>query len=69
MDGSSITMLTTVDTDIHVVNGETDLVRMKVERNTWLVTVDGRYVKSDKVVSVWTPTDDDLEGFKELFDE
>jgi len=69
MDGSSITMLTTVDTDIHVVSGDTDLVRMKVERNTWLVTVDGRYVKSDKVVSVWTPTDDDLEGFKELFDE
>lgn len=62
-DERSLTMLTTADADIHVIEGEVDLVRMKVDHNKWLLTVDGRYVKSDKVVCVWTPDEDELRGF------
>lgn len=64
-DERSLTMLTTADADIHVIEGEIDLVRMKVDHNKWLLTVDGRYVKSDKVVCVWTPDEDELRGFME----
>lgn len=63
MGRQGIVMLTTVDTDIHVVGGEIDLVRMKVERNQWLLTIDGRYVRCNKVVSVWAPDEEELEGF------
>lgn len=58
-------MVTTVDTDVHLFKSNIDLMRLKVERNTWLATVDGRFVKSDKVVSVWTPTEEELRGFTE----
>ena len=60
-----LVMLTTADTDVHVVEGNIDLVCMKVARNTWIETVDKRRVRCDKVVSVWTPSEEELEGFLE----
>lgn len=56
-------MATTVDADIHLFEGEIELTRLKVERNKWLVTVDGRFVKADKIVAVWVPDEDELRGF------
>jgi len=64
-DDNEVTMLTTADADVHVVEGEIDLVRMKVERNKWLLTVDGRLVRTDKVVSVWVPTQEELRSYME----
>lgn len=62
-DEGKKTMLTTVDTDFHVVDGDVDLVRMKVDHNKWLMTVDGRFVRSDKVVSVWVPSEQELADY------
>lgn len=60
-----ITMITTADTDVHVVEGDVDMVRLKVKRNDWIATTDGRFVSCDKVVCVWKPTQSELEGFLE----
>lgn len=59
------TMITTCDTDIHLIGDSIDTVRLKCERVKWLVTVDGRYVNSANVVSMWTPTEYEIEGFSE----
>ena len=64
-DERKLTMLTTVDADIHVLNEDIDLARMKIDYNKWLMTIDGRYVRSDKVVCVWVPDVDELRGFME----
>lgn len=60
-----ITRITTADADIHDIEGEIDLVRMKVERNQWLVSTDGRYVRCDKVVSLWVPGPDEPESIEQ----
>ena len=57
----AITRIATVDQDLHDIEGSIDYVRMKVDRNPWLLTTDGRLVKSDKVVSMWLRTDEDGE--------
>lgn len=57
----AVTRIATVDQDIHDIEGDIDYVRMKVDRNPWLLTTDGRLVKSDKVVSMWTRTEEDGE--------
>lgn len=57
----AITRIATVDQDIHDIEGDIDCVRMKVDRNPWLLTTDGRLVKSDKVVSMWLRTEEDGE--------
>lgn len=62
-DDGKKTMLTTVDTDFHVIDGDIDLVRMKVDHNKWLMTTDGRFVRSDKVVSVWVPSQQELDDY------
>ena len=62
-DDGKKTMLTTVDTDFHVIDGDIDLVRMKVDHNKWLMTTDGRFVRSDKVVSVWVPSERELDDY------
>lgn len=64
MEGE-FTMATTVDADIHLFEGELSLVRMKVERKRWLVTVDDHFVKCDKVVSLWTPAPEEIKGWSE----
>ena len=62
---SELVMATTADTDIHVFEGSIDLVCMKLVRNEWIGTIDGRRVRCNKVVSVWTPSEEELEGFLE----
>ena len=64
-NSDEIVLITTTDADIHAIAGEIDLVRMKIERNTWLMTIDGRYVLTDKVVSAWVPTEEELESWLE----
>ena len=68
-DEQSVTMLTTVDADIHVIEDDIDLARMKVERNKWLMTIDGRLVRTDKVVSLWEPSQEDMRNYMEGIDE
>lgn len=58
-----LVMVTTADTDIHVIEGNIDLVCMKVARNAWIETVDKRRVRCDKIVSVWEPDEFELRGF------
>lgn len=68
-DEPSVTMLTTVDADIHVIEDDIDLARMKVERNKWLMTIDGRLVRTDKVVSLWEPSQEEMRNYMEGIDE
>lgn len=58
-----MTMITTCDADVHLISGEVDMVRMKIEKNKWLLTTDGRYVFTRNVVSAWTPSEDEVKGF------
>ena len=62
-NSDEVTFVATADSDVHVIAGEIDLVRMKIERNTWVMTIDGRYVKCDKVVSAWVPSVEEIEGW------
>ena len=62
-DESKYVMATTVDADFHLFNEDIDMFRRKVDCNNWLLTIDGRYVKSDKVVSAWVPDEDEVRGF------
>lgn len=64
-NSDEIVFITTVDSDIHAIQGEIDLIRMKIERNRWLLTTDGRYVLCDKVVSAWIPSQEEIEGWLE----
>ena len=57
----AITRIATVDQDLHDIEGDLYHVRMKIDRNPWLLTTDGRLVKSDKVVSMWLRTEEDGE--------
>ena len=50
----AITRIATVDQDLHDIEGDLYHVRMKIDRNPWLV-------KSDKVVSMWLRTEEDGE--------
>ena len=59
-----LTMLTTADTDLHLIPDPLDVTRMKVERNQWIMTTDNRLVRCDKVVALWTPTEEEIEGFE-----
>lgn len=61
----SYVMVTTADADIHLIDETIDMARLKVERNRWLLTIDGRYVKTDKVVSVWEPSESELRNYME----
>ena len=58
-----VTMIATCDTDVHLIQGDIDLVRMKIDKNKWLLTTDGRYVTTRSVVSVWEPSEDEVKGF------
>jgi hypothetical protein len=62
-DERKYVMVTTVDSDFHLFDGEIDMFRMKVDHNKWLLTTDGRFVRADKVVSAWVPDEDELRGF------
>lgn len=68
MEDRNTVMLTTADADIHIVEGEIDLVRMKVERNKWLLTIDGHLVRTDKVVSLWEPSEEEMRNYMEGID-
>ena len=65
MDGTEWVMATTVDTDVHLFRSSIDLMRMKVGNNQWLLTTDGHYVRGDKVVSLWVPSEEELQGWTE----
>ena len=58
-----VTMITTCDTDVHLIQGDIDLVRMKIDKMKWLLTTDGRYVTTRSVESVWEPSEDEVKGF------
>lgn len=58
-----VTMITTCDTDVHLIQGDIDLVRMKIDKMKWLLTTDGRYVTTRSVVSAWEPSEDEVKGF------
>ena len=58
-----IVFATTADRDIHAFYGEIDLVRMKAERNKWIETVDGRFVRTTGIVSLWIPAPEEIEGY------
>lgn len=58
-----MTMITTCDTDVHLIPGDIDMVRMKIDKNKWLLTTDGRYVTTHSVVSAWEPTVEEMKGF------
>lgn len=62
---AEVTMVTTSDTDIHLVPFDLDMTRLKVERNAWIATTDGRIVRTSHIVSVWTPSELELAGFME----
>lgn len=64
-DDNEVTMLTTVDADVHIISCDLDMARLKVERNKWLLTVDGRMVRTDKVVTLWTPSVEELRSYME----
>ena len=64
-----LVMVTTADTDIHVIEGNIDLVCMKLTRNEWIATTDGRRLRCNKVVSVWVPSEEELQGFLESMEE
>lgn len=53
-----VSRITTVDGDVHDIIGDVDIVRYKVDKGLWLLTVDGWYVRGDKVVAVFERTDD-----------
>ena len=57
------TMVTTADADFHLIEGDVASVRMKVEKNHWLPTMDGRYVQCSQVVAVWTPSKREYDDF------
>lgn len=57
------TMITTTDTDIHVVEGNVAEVRMKASKVKWLTTIDNRFVNTAQVVSLWTPEPEQLEAW------
>lgn len=59
----NLTMATTVDCDIHLFEGDVATIRMKVYGKKWLESVDGRFIRCDKVVSVWTPAEEEVEGW------
>lgn len=59
-----VVFITTCDTDIHAVTGDIDMVRMKVTRNDWIETVDHRYVRTSNIVSIWVPSEDELENYE-----
>lgn len=65
MADTQYVMLTTSDADIHLVEESIEMARMKVERNRWIITVDRRYIKTDKVVSLWKPTEFELRNYME----
>lgn len=56
-------MVTTTDTDIHLIESSADTTRMKCERVKWLTTVDGRFVNTANVVSIWTPEADEVRSY------
>lgn len=60
-----ITLATTMDTDVHAFHGNMNLIRAKVERNDWIMTTDERLVRSNAIVCIWEPTDEELESFME----
>ena len=62
---SDYTMVTTCDTDIHLIKEPVDVTRMKCARVKWIVTIDGRYVNTASVVSLWEPTEEQAQGFLE----
>lgn len=67
MDGE-YTMVTTVDSDIHLFEMDVPMVRSKAKADHWLETVDGHFVRGDKVVSVWVPDEHMIQGFFESAD-
>lgn len=42
-----------------------DLMRLKVERNKWLLTVDGVYVYAKHVVSLRVPNSEEVQSYLE----
>lgn len=67
---NEITRITTADADVHDIPGDIDLIRRKADNVKWLVTTDGRYVRTAMVVSMWVPTEEEIErGLSWLADE
>jgi len=62
---NALTMGTTVDADIHTFEGDVDLIRMKADRNKWIKTVDGRFVRCSAIVSLWNPTKFEVDRYFE----
>lgn len=58
-----VVFATTCDTDIHMILGDLDMVRMKVTRNDWIETVDKRLVRTSNIVSIWVPSQEDLDNY------
>lgn len=56
------TLAATADGDIHCFEGDLRTTVMKADRKKWLMTVDGRYVRADKVVSLWTPQEGEVDN-------
>ena len=58
-------MLTTADADFHLIPEGADMVRRRCSKGMWLTTVDGRMVNPALVVSIWTPSQHEVEQFME----
>ena len=64
MDDEGKTLITTVDADIHLVDEPLDMVRMKAAKpNFWIKTIDDRLIKARSIVSIWTPSDFELQTY------
>lgn len=63
MTQDEVVFATTCDTDIHAIPGKLDMVQMKVSRNNWIETIDHRLVRTSNIVSIWTPSQEDLENY------
>ena len=56
-------MVATADHDLHLIEGDMTLVKMKVERKAWLETIDKHLVRCNQVVSIWVPLPEEVEGW------
>ena len=67
MESSEVVLCTTQDADIHVLPYELTEAQMRINRlcpdDLWLKTIDDRLIKARSVVSIWTPSDFELQTY------
>lgn len=59
-----VVFITACDTNTYVIPGDIDRVRTMVLLYDWVETLGNKYVRTSNIVSVWVPTNEDIENYE-----